>query len=383
MKRSRTATTPSRCRTVGDAGAEHGAAGGAFQRDDPVVHGHREPGRVGEEPVRDHVLGDLAVDLLVGPAEHAQHVGPRDDADQVAVAIDDGEPLELERVHQAGRGSHELVLAYRHGRMGHQVARGGLADRELLRRRCPRMAPIRIGGRHGQQVGLGHDPGHPPVVVDDREAADPVLAEQGGHLAVRGTGLHRHHAGGHDVPHVCVHGFSLPAAAPPGRDVTHLSRCQRSHTLALAGAPGSGSSASRPVVGPQRGRASPGAEPALPTGGGTDDGCHEPPRRRQQLAQSRKGSGTRSSAGRSAAAGHRAAQEPAPVQTARSGRAVLRWLSSAAYGTEEIMRALLPFSPCRLHAGAADVPARPGRRRPAPWSPFPGGATEAVVSVNH
>src|SRR5271167_1324211 len=82
---------------VDDVSAEHGATGDAFQRDDPVVHGHREAGRVGKEPVRDHVLGDLAADLLVGPAEDAQHVGPADDADQMPVTVNDREPLKLER----------------------------------------------------------------------------------------------------------------------------------------------------------------------------------------------------------------------------------------------------------------------------------------------
>jgi hypothetical protein len=49
---------------AGDAGPEHGTARLALKRHDPVVHGYGEPRRVGEEPVRDHVLGDLAADLL-------------------------------------------------------------------------------------------------------------------------------------------------------------------------------------------------------------------------------------------------------------------------------------------------------------------------------
>jgi hypothetical protein len=199
---------------VDDAGAEHGAAWGACQRDDPVVHGHREPGRVGEEPVRDHVLGDLAADLLIGPAEDAQHVGPADDAGQVPVAVDDREPLQLERVHQAGRVPHHLVRAYGHGRMGHQGACGGLADREHLTvrppaSRCRLSAGNRLGGLHGQQVGLGHDADHLPVVIDDGESADPVLAEHFGHFPVRSSGPDRDRTGSHDVPHVCVHGFSF------------------------------------------------------------------------------------------------------------------------------------------------------------------------------
>jgi hypothetical protein len=40
-----------------------------------------------------------------------------------------------------------------------------------------------------------------------------VLAEHRGHLPVRGTGPDRHHGGGHDIPHVCMHGLSL--ARPP------------------------------------------------------------------------------------------------------------------------------------------------------------------------
>src|SRR6516165_6959396 len=56
---------------VDDTRAKHDACRSAFQRDDPIVHGHREPVRIGEEPVSDHVLSDLAADFLVGPAEHA------------------------------------------------------------------------------------------------------------------------------------------------------------------------------------------------------------------------------------------------------------------------------------------------------------------------
>ena len=58
--------------------------------------------RVGEEPVRDHVLGDSRRISSSGPAEDAQHVGPADHADQAAAGIDDGEPLQPQRVHQPG-----------------------------------------------------------------------------------------------------------------------------------------------------------------------------------------------------------------------------------------------------------------------------------------
>jgi hypothetical protein len=180
------------------------------------VHGHREPVRVGEEGVRDHILGDLAADLLVRPGEDTQHVGPTDHADQAAAGIDDGEALQPQRVHQPGRVAYLGVWVDRHGRVGHQVRRGGLTRgrpavaQPVARRR------VRAGDRFGglrDQVGLGDHPGHLPVVVDDREAADPVLAEQGRHLPVRGAGPHRHHVGGHDVPHVCLHVLSFACLA--------------------------------------------------------------------------------------------------------------------------------------------------------------------------
>ena len=139
----------------------------------------------------------------------------------------------------AGRGLHQVVRAYRHRRAGHQVARGGLAVRAVTAVMPP--------GRQRQQVGLGHHADHLPVGGGDRETADPVLAEHGGHLAVRGVRPDRHHAGGHDVPDVGVHGdhffwprvqvsrvhglsFARPAGRP-GRDVTHFIRCRRSHTF--------------------------------------------------------------------------------------------------------------------------------------------------------
>jgi len=131
-------------------------------------------------------------------AEDAQHVGPADDAFQPPVPVDDREPLEPVRVHHAGRGLYQVVRAYRHRRVGHQVARGGLVVRAVPAVLAP--------GRQREQVGLGYDADHRAVLGGDRETADLVLAEDGGDLAVRGVRTDRHHAGGHDVPDVGVHG---------------------------------------------------------------------------------------------------------------------------------------------------------------------------------
>ena len=61
---------------VDDVVAEDDAARGACQRDDPVIHDHRQAVRVGEKSVSDHVLPDLAADLLICPAEDAHFAYP-------------------------------------------------------------------------------------------------------------------------------------------------------------------------------------------------------------------------------------------------------------------------------------------------------------------
>ena len=66
---------------VGDVVAQDEAPRGSGKRDDAVFNGHREAARVGEEAVRDDILSDLAPDLLIRPAVHAEHVRPADDAD--------------------------------------------------------------------------------------------------------------------------------------------------------------------------------------------------------------------------------------------------------------------------------------------------------------
>src|SRR5271169_1007071 len=51
---------------IDDVPAEDDAARLTLHRHDPIFHGDREPGRVGEEPIQDHVLSDLAANLLIG-----------------------------------------------------------------------------------------------------------------------------------------------------------------------------------------------------------------------------------------------------------------------------------------------------------------------------
>jgi hypothetical protein len=53
----------------------------ALQAYHAVPHGHREPGRVGEELPEQDLVDDLPADVRVRPSEHAEHVGP------IAVAI--------------------------------------------------------------------------------------------------------------------------------------------------------------------------------------------------------------------------------------------------------------------------------------------------------
>ena len=166
---------------------EHGAARLALQRHDPVVHGHGEPRRVGEEPVRDHVLGDLAADLLVAAAEDAQHVGPADDAFQPPVPVGDREPLEpcecITRPAVRTRSSG-LIVTGRLASSGRprwpgrpRDDRGGASGRQSSRSDSPR--PTLAAGMMTAHGRLGRDssrrgPGRP--------AAMPAgAAASGGH----------------------------------------------------------------------------------------------------------------------------------------------------------------------------------------------------------
>jgi hypothetical protein len=162
---------------------------GPGQRDDAVFHGYREAARVGEEPVRDDILSDLAPDVLVRPAEDAEQVSPADNANQASLTVDDRKPPELVRGHQASRVADEFPWARGHRRPGHEVARRELPRRCVLAMRPPAVPLIR--GLAGQQICLGYHTQHHPAVGYDGKAADPVSPQQPSHVPVCRVGPDR------------------------------------------------------------------------------------------------------------------------------------------------------------------------------------------------
>ena len=334
---------------AGDAGAEHGAARLAFQRDDPVVYGHREPGRVGEEPVRDHVLSDLPADLLVAALEDAQHVGPADDAGQPPVAVDDGKPLEPVLAHQAGGGLHRVVRADRHRGVAHQVARGSLLGRPV-----PAVVPP---GRQGQQVRLGHHAGHLPVVA---VTGNPLTRCSRNMAATRRYGVSGRTVTTPVVMMSLTYAFMTSVSPADGtarkrrnslRQVTEVPYLGPWPALPISGF----LQVSRPGGGPDGGGGHAGSRAgaaALTTAAEAGSSRHQAAELPEGFwyAVKRRALGP--------AAGHRAAQEPAPVQAAGAGRAVLRRaLLGGLRHRGDPARAAPVLRPGRLLAGAADDPA--------------------------
>jgi hypothetical protein len=154
---------------------------------------------------RDQLGHDLLANLGVGTVEDSQDVGPADDPDQPASLVDHGEALDLAVVHELGRVLHCVVRADRHGRARHQVGRGDAARLgpcgavNQAGQQSPDAAGFTQHGLLDQQVRLGHHTGHLAVLVDDRERADPALAEPGGYLPERRGLAHPYRKHGHDV----------------------------------------------------------------------------------------------------------------------------------------------------------------------------------------
>src|SRR5215472_16078056 len=106
--------------------------GYAGQGHDAVLHGDVEGPRVGEELTEDHLVGDLLADVLIGPGEDGQHVGPADDADQAPVRVGHREPLDPAVVHELGGVLDRVLRTDGHHRGRHQVARGDPARLGLV-----------------------------------------------------------------------------------------------------------------------------------------------------------------------------------------------------------------------------------------------------------
>src|SRR5271155_6189268 len=158
---------------------------GTRDRDDALGDRHHEQGRVDQELAQNDVVDDLGADLLVGAVEDGQQVGAADDTHQVAARVDHGKPLDLQVVHQPGGLLARVVWLDRYDVARHQVAGGhavGLLQLLVVHHGGDRAAAVGVQGLLGQQVGFGDDADHLLVVVEDREGADPVLAEQRRHF---------------------------------------------------------------------------------------------------------------------------------------------------------------------------------------------------------
>src|SRR5258708_3158917 len=74
----------------------------AFDGDHSGPNGHPEVRRVETEFGTDDDLRDLVPDVLIRPFEDRKHIGPGHDADQLAVVVDDWQPLDQPVLHEPG-----------------------------------------------------------------------------------------------------------------------------------------------------------------------------------------------------------------------------------------------------------------------------------------
>ena len=130
----------------------------------------------------EHLAGDLLADVLVRAVEDREHVGPADNADQVAVRVGHREPLDPAVVHELRGLLDRVVRGHGHRRGRHQVTRGHPARLRLLRSTSWRTPRVAVQDFFGQQVGLGDEADHLSVLVDYGQRADPVPAEGDGEL---------------------------------------------------------------------------------------------------------------------------------------------------------------------------------------------------------
>jgi hypothetical protein len=105
-------------------------------------------------------------------------------------------------VHQAGRRGNRLVGADGHRWFGHEIGRGDpvhLRPHALAGHALHRPGQAALKRLLGQQVGLGDDPDHLVVVVDDGKSAEPLTMQHLRHFLVLGAPADGDHVGAHDV----------------------------------------------------------------------------------------------------------------------------------------------------------------------------------------
>ena len=159
-------------------------------------------------------------DLVVAAEEHLEQVSPAHDAEQRAGWVEDRQPLDLVAVQQPGRLGEAGVGGDGDGWGGHQLHRGvagrlgpGLAPAAALQQPSARgpLGELLLG----EQVGLGDDPDHPSVGVQDRHRADAAVGQQLGDLFERGVFVDGDHIAGHHISYAASHG-NLQACSGPG-----------------------------------------------------------------------------------------------------------------------------------------------------------------------
>ena len=117
--------------------------------DDAVFHVDVHPTRVEPENPLEHVVADLLLELVVRARECPDEVGPRDDADQLAL-LHDREPVHAAGGHQPCRFADALVRRDRERGRGH--------GRPCRQR--PRLRVARVPGAAGAEPGE-----RPPAVA--------------------------------------------------------------------------------------------------------------------------------------------------------------------------------------------------------------------------
>ena len=145
----------------------------------------------------DHVLRDFLLDFAVRAAVDAQHVGPADDPDQLALFSDHRKALDPAVIHKAGGAGDRFVRRHHDGRFGHEISgghRGRLGEFIVIRRtRYPpsRVACTPMAGTRASLVSMSASDTTPMTFSPrrGRKRADPVFGEQGGDVLERGISL--------------------------------------------------------------------------------------------------------------------------------------------------------------------------------------------------
>jgi hypothetical protein len=148
-------------------------------------------------------VGHVAAEV----GDSAQKIGAGDDADD-AIAVDDGQALDVALLHQPDDLVQRRVFARRIRIGGHDLAdltalfmdefAGGLAGSEQNLE--PARAPS-LGADFGapQEIAFGHDADQLAGRIHHRQPADVIAKHGGGSLGDRGFGPDRDDLAGHDL----------------------------------------------------------------------------------------------------------------------------------------------------------------------------------------